>query len=364
MKTRWGKWGSKMAATVRNPFGSPGLRLVQLHILLSSTGRPFTLSRLAGIFHCSRQTILRLMDQLSRVRGVNLETWVHNRERHYRARPRCDSSAVAFTAESLRHLTFCRDIVRHLLPKNVEDELQHVLGSTADRLRLDEDGMTESYAHPLVKGRIDYSPFQTTFEDIQLAMRKRRLCRVDYLARSSGDRHHYLVAPLRLIVYREAFYLRCRVCSPRLTGRDRFRTLAVHRISRLRVNSDTFTDKPEDDAEPHFGFPFHEPIRVRAAFCGSAATYVAERIWSADQTIKRRRDGSIELIFTATSTPEVISWILSFGPDAELLEPRELREEVLSCAEEILRRYHGPILKKAGFADKVQRSRKAKNRAC
>lgn len=319
-----------MAAISRNPFGSPGLRLVQLYMLLNSTGRAFTLSRLAGIFHCSRQTILRLMDQLSRVQGVDLETWIQNRERYYRAKqqhPETSAPALAFTAESLRHLALCRDIVRHLLPENAKDELQQ-LSDTADRLRLEDSDTTGFLADSLVKGWIDYSPFQGILEDIQAAMRERRLCRIDYQSRSSGESRRYTVAPLRLVVYREAIYLRCRVCSPKYTGRDRFRTLAIHRFSRLHVTGDMFADKPKDDSEPYFGFDFHEPIRIRAAFRGPAATYVAERIWSADQNIKRRRDKSIELTFTTTSTPEVIAWILSFGPDAELLEPAEIRDQV------------------------------------
>jgi len=60
-------------------------------------------------------------------------------------------------------------------------------------------------------------------------------------------------------------------------------------------------------------------------FIPKAAMYISERIWSRDQKITRHKDGSITLTFTATSRPEVIAWILSFGGEATLCEPKEIQ---------------------------------------
>ena len=51
------------------------------------------------------------------------------------------------------------------------------------------------------------------------------------------------------------------------------------------------------------------------------------------------RDGGLDLEFTATSRPEVISWVLSFGRDAELLEPVELRKELKVLVQDLARTY-------------------------
>ena len=100
----------------RNPFGSPGLRLLQMYALLCSSNRRYSLARLAGLFGCSRQTILRMADQLQRVPGIPLETWKENGERHYRVPPGRPPALVSLDIESIRHLMLCRDIVRHLTP--------------------------------------------------------------------------------------------------------------------------------------------------------------------------------------------------------------------------------------------------------
>lgn len=49
-------------------------------------------------------------------------------------------------------------------------------------------------------------------------------------------------------------------------------------------------------------------------------------------------DGGLDLEFTSTSRPEVVSWILSFGADARLVAPFDLRDDlqsVLASAREL-----------------------------
>ena len=314
------------------------MRLVQLYALLRSTGRPYTLGRLAGMFRCSRQTILRMMEQIERLPDLELHSWLQRKERIYRIESHAAPSNVVLTPEAIRHLALCQEIVRHLLPGPLHEELREALDVVSNGVPDSADSL-ESIAKPWAKGQIDYTPYQSVLLDIQTALHERRLCEVVYQARSSGGRHNYLAAPLNIIAFREALYLRCRLYdSPGNPAVD-FRTLAIHRITRLRLQTATYPDKAEDDRDPHFGFPFHKPIRVRVAFWGGAATYVGERTWSEDQKITRRRDGALVLSFTATSRFEVIAWILGFGPEAELLAPKDLRNELRGQVAAIGERY-------------------------
>lgn len=170
-------------------------------------------------------------------------------------------------------------------------------------------------------------------------MQEQRLCHVVYHSRSKNKTVAQLVAPLRILAYHEAFYLRCRIYDPHELRGGEYCTFAIHRIKSLKMEKQYFKDRPENDSDPSFGFPFHEPIQVKAAFWGGAASYVAERVWSADQRLTKRGDGATVLTFTSTSRLEVISWLLSFGPDAELLEPKELREEIKERARGMMYRY-------------------------
>ena len=67
---------------------------------------------------------------------------------------------------------------------------------------------------------------------------------------------------------------------------------------------------------------------MKVEFVGFAAGFVAERIWSPDQQLEQLPDGKIHLSFSASSEPELVAWLLSFGDEARLLGPDWLVEKV------------------------------------
>jgi predicted DNA-binding transcriptional regulator YafY len=56
-----------------------------------------------------------------------------------------------------------------------------------------------------------------------------------------------------------------------------------------------------------------------------------ERRWSADQELEQDEAGNLILDFTSRSRDELLSWVLGFGAQAELLAPEELRESLGSA---------------------------------
>jgi hypothetical protein len=66
-----------------------------------------------------------------------------------------------------------------------------------------------------------------------------------------------------------------------------------------------------------FGVIKQEPFEVEAEFTDWAAVYVGERNWGLDQSVSRHA-GRLKIRFTASSVPEVTSWILSFGKNGRL----------------------------------------------
>ena len=108
---------------------------------------------------------------------------------------------------------------------------------------------------------------------------------------------------------------------------------AIPRIMRASLLKRTF-DVPDDfDAETlvssAFGrFASGKPRRVRVLFDAEVAPWVLERQWSPTQTVKRKRDGSVELAFEAAGLFEVFRWGLAWGRHATVLAPGELKKWV------------------------------------
>ena len=69
------------------------------------------------------------------------------------------------------------------------------------------------------------------------------------------------------------------------------------------------------------------------------ARWVGEKIWHESQKAKKNGDGSLELTFQVAGLDEIKRWVLSFGPEALVLEPTKLKEMIRSELQKNLGQY-------------------------
>jgi predicted DNA-binding transcriptional regulator YafY len=324
----------------KDAYSTPAMKVLRLYILLLFSGKVFSLSDLARKLQCSKQTVIRMIEQISRSRFEQIESWVdESGRRFYRARTPATKPRVALDVEAIQHLLLCRDIVWHLLPPAFREEISQTIAQTTVLLP-EFENRSEADTHLArahSKGSIDYSPFQHVLETALEAIAGRRICQISYRGQPKQKSKELLVAPLKLIAYRDGLYLKCRL-EKALANPEGFYdpVLAIHRIGSLGLTDRVF-EMPKEARKmmpATFGFIPGKPFRVEVAFQPQAARYVAERIWSDDQKILQHRNGGLTLQFTASSRQEVISWVLSFGKYAELLVPADLRLEFLRSIQE------------------------------
>lgn len=67
---------------------------------------------------------------------------------------------------------------------------------------------------------------------------------------------------------------------------------------------------------------------IRIHFAREVARYVQESRWHGSQQLSVQKDGSLIAEFCLTDTQEIKRWIMSFGPNATVLEPKALVEEI------------------------------------
>ena len=99
--------------------------------------------------------------------------------------------------------------------------------------------------------------------------------------------------------------------------------------------------------EQAFDFVWDDPIRVKVWFSASQAPYIKERIWPESSTIDDQADGSIILTLNTSGRWDVKRWVLSYGAEARVLEPEDLRDQIVKELEAACGTY---------AADRVERS--------
>jgi predicted DNA-binding transcriptional regulator YafY len=126
--------------------------------------------------------------------------------------------------------------------------------------------------------------------------------------------------------------------------RGAIRTFKLERILRLTVTPEHFEAPPdgviEEALEKAWGIIADQgAVDVELRFAPSVASRVNETTWHPTQAVRREADGSLTWTATVSGTVEIRSWILSWGPDVEVVAPAALRDEVAGLLAEAAGRY-------------------------
>ncbi len=173
----------------------------------------------------------------------------------------------------------------------------------------------------------DYTEKNELIQELMSAMIQLRTCRIDYYSFADSRKKNFRIDPLHFYEVDGGLYL-----FARIVRFDTIRTLAVERILSIEVTQDTFEMpkdfEPEDRINSAFQITYDDPVAVRIRFAPAVTRYIEERRWALDQKLTHDEEGRTILEMSTSGRKEVLMWILSFGGDAEVLEPEELRREV------------------------------------
>lgn len=323
-----------------DPYRSYGQKLISLFARLLFSGEAHSLAELSRMLGCSKQTVLRLVDDIRRSYGIEIEESFRGRKKFFKIRKASGNIPEAeMTYNEMMVLQMCRAFTEHLLGRRLFEEAAIALGKSRKMLR-NQDDTTSGHFASLIPGTIDYTPHHETIHSLVKAMDEKRICKLSYRNVMARRAKSFFVKPFKLFSHRDTIYLHAGLARP--PGKP-FREpdfdplLAVHRIRMIDITDRSFTIPENYDFERDFNQTFgivkEEAFTVELEFYGWAATYVSERSWSPDQKIVKRRDGSIKLKFTASSELEIVSWVLSFGDHARLIKPADLKVQLIQALE-------------------------------
>ena len=84
------------------------------------------------------------------------------------------------------------------------------------------------------------------------------------------------------------------------------------------------------------------PVTIKLRFSARAARLVEEVRWHVSQKLSPATEGRLNFEAEMPLSPELTSWVLSWGSDCEVIEPAELRGQILSDLRKMLEKYQIP----------------------
>jgi len=327
-------------------YSSYGQKLITLFAKLLFSGESHSLTELSQRLRCSKQTVLRLVEDIRRSYGVDIEDTIRENRKYYRIKTNGRvPPALHFTESEYTVLFMCQAFARHLLGKQLFDEATTALEKNRALISSGK-GFSSGKVTSFMPGTIDYTPHEECLRKLLKALEDNIICTVRYKGLGARKAKRFTIMPLKIFSHHETVYLHARWANGDTSRKDPSvydPLLAVHRIQNIELTEKHFDYPADYDFEKsynqHFGIMSDDRFEVVAEFSGYAATYVTERTWSPDQKITKHRSGGIRIIFSASSEPEVVSWILSFGDKAKLIKPKRLAEQIKAIAENVCKGY-------------------------
>lgn len=319
-------------------------RILTLHRTLKSARYPVPFARLKDELGCSRATLYRDIAFLRDALGAPIESG-DGEEATFRyaaeEAERFELPGLWLTSEELAALLALNELLGRSDPGVLAGALapfrarierllsDHASGRTlpVERIRVLASGSR----------RLDQGVFRT----VAGALLNRQRLKFGYRARSTDAPSDRVVSPQRLAHYRDNWYLDAWDHS-----RDALRSFALDRIRAPVGLDEPALDREAPELDAHLAssygiFSGAPKAWATIRFSPHAARWVADEHWHSQQEGTRLPDGRYELKLPYSNSRELLMDVLKYGPDAEIVAPVSLREEMRILLQLAIGTYQG-----------------------
>lgn len=167
-----------------------------------------------------------------------------------------------------------------------------------------------------------------------------QVVKFDYQKFNSSEKSTYILEPYLLKEYNNRWYV-----VGRVENRGALRTFSLDRFLNLQVLEKFFKDKQGFDTKQFFEHSVgitvtdEKPEKVGLRFYERLAPYITSQPLHPSQRIIKADNDQLEVEIEVLITVELVSTILGFGDQAEVLYPQHLRADVNNALTQTIMRY-------------------------
>ena len=300
-------------------------------------GKSFAVDDLAKIFGTSRRTVFRDLKELQAI-GVPY---------NYNAKTRGYAMDPDFFLPSI-DLNIREALALLLLVHRARNQIQLPFKNSAllAALKIENNlpAPIRKYCNTAIRNistrTTAQAPMPTldnTFARLQSAITKKRTVNLVYDSFFEGNVIDLDLRPYHMLYHQRAWYVLG------YSGMHKsVRTFKLNRIKQLKILDKCFVSGDEFDIEDYLGrawaiIPQGRIYHVKLRFLPMVARNVAEVHWHSTQRITYNSDGSIIAEFRVDGLSEITWWILGYGDQVRVLEPKALRKKIRKIAQNMIR---------------------------
>jgi predicted DNA-binding transcriptional regulator YafY len=253
--------------------------------------------------------------------------------------PRFQLPGLWFNASEVFALLTMQQLLKGLEPGLLAPHVEPLLARLRKVLESDDHSVEE------IERRIRIIPMAVRkmspqfFEVAATATLRRRRLAIEYFSRGSNETRSRDISPQRVVFYRGNWYLDawCHL-------RNDIRSFAIDSIRSAKLLDTAAKSVPEADLDEVLAsgygiFSGRRTTWAKIRFSPVAARWVSAEAWHPKQKGSFDRDGRYVLEVPYSDPRELVMDVLRHGPDAEILEPKSLRDAVASQLDAALKQY-------------------------
>lgn len=316
----------------RTPNYGSGGRLVRLLLLLMRTPRGRDLPGLASELSISLRTVKRyantLVKEVPGQDGLPLFELVR-KSGTQRLRIRAESQELSSSEFQAASMFLAANALRSLrgtiVGDGADEAWEKFKGNLPKKTREALQSIERKFLYVPFTAK-NYAGLDETLDVLMRAVLRQDRLRLRY-RRVDGQLNLHVFEPWTFVLYRDALYL----LGP--SSRHRHPVyLAVDRVVSVERTGERFACPGDFDPARFtagvFGIWRGPETNVTLRLTGRAAEQIPERMVHPSQTFTTLRGGAILMQLEPRGWQELAWWILSFGGDIEVIEPKDLRDYV------------------------------------